>query len=59
MVHELLARIEDTYGGASRLRVVVKGTSGLRVAAKGTSGTRVEWHNRKRLDQRGNRMEMA
>jgi hypothetical protein len=27
--------------------------------AKGTSGTRVEWHNRKRLDQRGNRMEMA
>ena len=49
----------DTYGGASRLRVVVKGTSGLRVAAKGTSGTRVEWHSGKRLDQRGNRMEMA
>jgi len=47
MVHELLARIEDTYGGASWLRVVVKGTSGLRVAAKGTSGTRAEWHNGK------------
>ena len=55
LVRELL----DTYGGASRLRVVVKGTNGLRVATKDTSGTRVEWHSGKRLDKRGTRMEMA